>query len=291
MEHSKRYGSSWGEEGFQAQAMGWVDDWYVSSATVIGLELIVGRCVAVFAYFGMELAIESKLQWMVAGMQRAPYTIQVAGITIQRSKEITMLGVVISESADINPHLAYRATRMAVVWGIAQRKLRAKGASRRLMLSAFAAIALPCFLWGVESFPLTSNILMKLESMLLPHLRNLLGFQNQGLDLHTAWCNIHREIKQLYFLDKLPSPALMVYRQQETLYKFLKQRPDFLLHKLMRWRSNKWVQQTTRQTRPARARSGAPPRQLEEEFMSRTRFTLRFRAFRYASQHKVAPFV
>ncbi len=88
----------------------------------------------------------------------------------------------------------------------------------------------------------------------------------------------------------LESPALFIYKRQERLHNFMREREHFDLQKLMKWRGAQWLQLQTRTTRPPRAQSGSPLRQLEQDFLVREGFSLSFRALGYARAHDAYPF-
>ena len=285
-EHCMQFPNDFGVCPIRLHAAGWVDDWTMASGTRNGLQSLITLFANALRELGMSLALE-KVSWMAAGVERPSNMLYLEGNEIPRSGELIFLGALISIQGALN-HLDYRYRKMLGKWGFMQRTLRTCSASTAISLQAAVAVALPSLLWAMETHPITGNVILKMHSCFLVVLRSL--FPKCGKYDEQQWIYMHSRIRSWFREGKLISPACFLYKRQETLYKFLKARPEFDLNLLMDWRSNAWLASKSRSTRPARRFPGSPPKQLESEFHMREGYSLDFRALSYAQRFNAAPF-
>ena len=269
------------------QPAGWVDDWLLFAPSVLSFQILIQRFSALLNNLGMSLALD-KIGWFHNSAVPPTILMYIDGQPIHKSTTLRYLGAMISPRADVYVHLAYRECQLAAAWAPMRKSLRTKGLPKQTILKAFNSIAIPSILWAMESFPIVTNVLMTIHTMLLPHLRRIVGFQDSHV--HEEWLRVHRHIRQLYCSELILSPAMCLYKRQEQLHNFILARESFDLSALMSWRSNSWVKGLSRRARPSRSRPGAPPKQLEVEFEDRELGSVDFRASRYAQRHSVAPF-
>ena len=177
---------------------------------------------------------------------------------------------------------------MLSTWARVHSTLRWQGASKAILYQAINSIALPSLLWGLEAFPINTNVILKVHSAFLSVIRAI--FKIPYCPNHEVWIGVRSHINSLFRTEKLRAPAIELYHRQEKLYLFLQKRPQFDLHNIMSWRNLSWLQSLSRKARPSRKLTGTPPRQLEQELQGRTKFSCRFRALMYAERHCVAPF-
>ena len=278
--------SQYNQIEFKLHAAGWVDDWILASMSTEGLQTLVTLVSTAFEDLGMHIAMD-KFKWRAAGFNHPPNALYWKSRTFMRNSEVVFLGALISNDG-VMAHIDYRYRRMLASWGSMRTTLSRKGANRSHLCKAADAVALPAYLWAIEIFPITTNVLMRLVSDYLVVLRMIVG--RVSPHDREKWIHVHSVIKQLYRDGKLQSPVVRTYYAQERLYRFLQNRPAFDLHKLMNWRSNQWLSTVSRRSRPSRARPGNPPKQLESEFLHREEFSVFFRAHKYADNLAMPPF-
>ena len=265
---------------------GWVDDWILAAPSIECMQLLLHFVIARLEDLGMQLA-QSKIQWMAAGVKHFPNQLFVQGTAIRRSDEVTYLGCCISHGGGLQ-HIDFRFRKMMGAWGASQRTLRKHGASNATFCKAADAIALPSLVWGLESHVLTTNMLMKVQQCYNSVLRSIFG--RKRMYEAANWILTHSEIRSYFIQGKLTSPAVFLYKNQDRLIRFLNNRPHFDLNEILEWRGVKWLHLQTRATRPARSAVGTPPKYLDVEFSNRDKYSVNFRAYRFAQTHCVHPF-
>ena len=161
----------------------------------------------------MSLAVD-KMHWMSIADDYYTVSIHVDGHLLHSSPSFIYLGAFISFQGAL-AHLDFRCRRMLTVWGKLHRALRSSGASRDIQIKAANVVALPSLLWTLHAFPITTNILLKLQSMFLPVFRSIFG--NRSANIGSNWILLHSFIRQQFNQGILISPAMELYKQQEKL--------------------------------------------------------------------------
>ena len=286
LEHCMTFPAYRDSTAFRFNAAGWVDDWLVASSTTDGLSQIFCLISNMFRHLGMKIALD-KTQWLHVGMRAPPAALYLDGHPLQSSGSILYLGALLSASGVLE-HIDYRSRKMLAIWGRLQRSMKTSGASYAMLMKAANTVALPSLLWSIQAFPITTNVILKIQTTYMTILRSIFGSRSRSFGEN--WILMHSFIKNKFRLGILVSPAMEIYRQQEKLHMFLQANQSFDLNYLMKWRSVSWLSNLSRVNRPSRPISGSPPRQLEQEFLERTEYSTNFRALKYAERHSALPF-